>query len=182
MLPRHKAVGLPFTTEGQECFTSQGKPQPHWTIVMSSTSTLALLSGPAQTQHQTVALARQKKLVGCDLSGMSRAPAWPPPPLNWTRKAAGAAMAVTTPMSSPSRSSKGPCSMCSSTKAETVPLATFVLSSISCGSCFVRSEFQRHVGTPNAAHSYHRICHVCGVNASCPAWTEISRVRVLGGE
>lgn len=69
-----------------------------------------------------------------DLSCMSKAPAWPPSPLNCTRKEAGAAMAVTTPICSPSRSSKGPCSMCSSTKAETLPGATFVLSRMSCRS------------------------------------------------
>lgn len=67
-----------------------------------------------------------------DLSCMSKAPAWPPSPLNCTRKEAGAAMAVTTPICSPSRSSKGPCSMCSSTKADTLPGATFVLSRMSC--------------------------------------------------
>ena len=72
--------------------------------------------------------------AGCSahLSFMSRAPACPPPPLNCSLNEAGAAMAVTTPSLYRSFSSRGPCSMCSSTKAETWPLAILVFLRISC--------------------------------------------------
>ena len=50
-------------------------------------------------------------------SGISTAPAWPPAPESSTRRVAGAAIAVTTPIGTPSRSRSGPCSMWSSTKA-----------------------------------------------------------------
>jgi len=51
-------------------------------------------------------------------SGIRTAPAWPPSPSIKIRKLAGAAIAVTTPISSCFFSRIGPCSMCSSTKAE----------------------------------------------------------------
>ena len=55
--------------------------------------------------------------VAAHLARMGMPPPWPPAPLNSTRIIAGAAMAVTTPMSFLCSSSTGPCSMCSSRKA-----------------------------------------------------------------
>ncbi|WVY97374.1 hypothetical protein V8G54_029525 [Vigna mungo] len=55
------------------------------------------------------------------LLGMRTAPACPPFPSNSTFRLAGAAMAVTMPIDIPSSSRIGPCSMCSSIKAEYVP-------------------------------------------------------------
>lgn len=70
--------------------------------------------------------------IKMDLSGISNAPACPPPPLKVTLRAAGAAMAVTMPSWRPSASRRGPCSIWSSRKAWMAPSLMNVLSKISC--------------------------------------------------
>lgn len=91
---------------------------------------------PAKRQLDQPNLQTPDTHLNACLAGISWPPACPPSPENRTRRAAGAAMAVTTPSCRPSASSRGPCSMCSSTKALIEPALTRVRSRMACvGMC-----------------------------------------------
>lgn len=87
--------------------------QTNFALLVTFHGQASIFSNSLRFRH-----AKHSREAGVDLSGMRSAPAWPPPPLKVTRRAAGAAMAVTTPNSTPSLSKSGPCSMWSSTNAD----------------------------------------------------------------
>jgi len=84
------------------------------TPVVATVSTLPLDFAAASAASAISEAARNASWR----SAMRTAPAWPPSPSITTRKLAGAAMAVTAPISSCFFSRIGPCSICSSANVE----------------------------------------------------------------